>query len=142
MKASYIEICFACVMNYFNLVWSGEEYSYGVIINNVYLFFCTILIAFFPIWVLFFLKKNYEKLPEDEFKEKYDVIYEGSDLNDNKASIWVPVIYCLRRLAMCLACCLLIGYPVFQFATMFASHLVEVMFLGAYHPYDNFYQYK
>lgn len=67
MHAGYIELAFSVTMNFYNLVWTSEEYSYGLIINNMYVIFTTVLIIAFPIWLGVFLSKNYENLGEEEF---------------------------------------------------------------------------
>ena len=112
MNASYIELGFACFMNYYNLVWKGDNYSYGLIINNIYLIFCSLLVLAFPAWLLYFLRKNYEKLEEEEFKGKYENAYKGIDLIANKGATLMPVIYCLRRLLLVFCCCYWVGYPI------------------------------
>lgn len=62
IMGSYLEICFACLINYILFTTEGETYSYGVWINNIYLFAGSILVVAYPVWLYFFLKKNYYNL--------------------------------------------------------------------------------
>ena len=62
INSAYVELAFACIINYMMLSWEGDGSNYGMYINNLYLFFGTFLIIGYPIWLFFFLRKNYYDL--------------------------------------------------------------------------------
>jgi hypothetical protein len=112
IMGSYIEIAFACLINYFMFTTKGDTYNYGVLINNIFLVLSAVILVAYPIWLYVYLKKNYYNLQLREYKDKYENAYEGIQLFDNESAIWVPILYCLRRATLAICCCCLIGYPV------------------------------
>jgi hypothetical protein len=48
-----------------------------MLINNVYLVLSSGLLIAYPIWIYFFLKKNYYNMQFKTFKDKYDKVYDG-----------------------------------------------------------------
>jgi hypothetical protein len=113
IMGSYIEIVFACCINYLMFTTQGDTHNYGVLINNICMVLATILLIVYPFWLYFFLKKNYYSLQFKEYKDKYGNCYENIQLFDNEAAIGVPILYCLRRALLAIICTFLIGYPVF-----------------------------
>ena len=60
---------------------------------------CTIL-AFcvaLPIWITYYLRKNYMILGETSFKKKFEFVYKGIDLDDNKLKVSHFSIFLLKR---------------------------------------------
>ena len=73
IMGSYIEIVFACTINYLLFTTEG---GYGVWINNICLGLSTLLVVAFPFWLYFFLSKNYYDLHhKKEFANKYENVY-------------------------------------------------------------------
>jgi len=97
----------------FNTVNGDGTSSYGVWINNVYLFLSSIIVLAYPVWLYFYLTKYYYYLQYKEFENKYGNAYDNIELYDNESAIWVPILYCLRRFAFAATCCFLHGYPIF-----------------------------
>ena len=62
IMGSYIEIVFACLINFLMFTTQGDVYSYGVLINNIFLVLSTLLVVAYPVWIYFFLNKNYYSL--------------------------------------------------------------------------------
>jgi hypothetical protein len=62
---------------------------------------CFVILAFgFPIWLFIFLKKNYHRLHEDSFQEKYSKGYVGAGdikLRNYPNAIFRPILYLVRR---------------------------------------------
>ena len=56
-------------------------------------------IAILPIWITYFYCKNFEKLDDAEFEEKYGATYEGLR-TDSRAILAYPVIFMMRRFAL------------------------------------------
>jgi hypothetical protein len=110
---SYIEITFACAINWMMFTTQGDTYNYGVLINNVFLCLSSLMLVGYPVWLYFFLKKNYFDLHLPALKVKYENVYENMQLYDNEEAIWLPILYCIRRFVLAMTCCCLIGYPVF-----------------------------
>ena len=77
MMGAYIEIAFACFINWSMFTTKGETYNYGVFINNVYLCFFSVLLVAFPAWLYYFLKKNYFSLQLRTVEEMYGNCYTG-----------------------------------------------------------------
>jgi hypothetical protein len=59
---SYIEIAFGCLINFKMFTTQGDGNNYGVLVNNIFLVLSTLLLVTYPVWVFFFLKKNYYSL--------------------------------------------------------------------------------
>lgn len=74
---SYVEIWFACLINLRMFTTEGDDYSYGVWINNIFLCLALLLIVAYPGWLYFFLKKYYYDLHFKKFSDKYGAAYEG-----------------------------------------------------------------
>lgn len=62
MRGSYIEILFACIINYMMFTTEGEGTNYGVWINNFSLVTASALAVAYPIWLYVYLSKNYYDL--------------------------------------------------------------------------------
>jgi hypothetical protein len=142
IMGSYIEIMFACLINWMMFTTKGDTHNYGVFINNVYLIASSVLLVAFPFWLYFFLKKNYYDLQFKTFSTKYSPIYDKVQLFDNEKAIWVPILYCLRRAALALTCCCLIGHPLFQFMALFSAQTVALVYLGEVKPYESRYEMR
>jgi hypothetical protein len=74
---SYIELWFACLINWMKFTNQGDGANYGMYINNVYLALSSVLLIAFPFWMYLFLKKNYNNLHNKNFAVKYDKVYDG-----------------------------------------------------------------
>ena len=72
---SYIELWFACLINYLMFTTQGDGYNYGVLINNIYMVLSSVLLVAFPGWLFYFLRKNYYYLHFKEFKDQYKNVY-------------------------------------------------------------------
>lgn len=75
IKTGYVEFCFGVIMNLYSIDWSNA----GLSMSNVYMIATGLLIIFYPIWLYFFLRKNYHRLGDDEFSKKYDAGYAHID---------------------------------------------------------------
>jgi hypothetical protein len=93
MTQAYLEISFAVVLQLFDIHWTSN----GLYFNNVCFFLFCGFTLITPIWLIVFLNRNYDKLSEEEMLETYGPCYEGIDLDNNKASIFKPLIFLLRR---------------------------------------------
>jgi hypothetical protein len=47
----------------------GDDYNYGVLINNIYMVLSSVLLVAFPGWLFYFLRKNYMDLHFKEFRD-------------------------------------------------------------------------
>ena len=139
---SYIEICFASLINFLMFTTKGDIHDYGVMFNNIYMVLSSVLLVAFPCWLFCFLRKNYFDLHFREFRDKYETIYLNMQLYDNEYAIWLPIVYCLRRAALAATCCCLIGYPVFQFLSLFATQTICLIYLGHAKPYETRYELR
>lgn len=61
---------------------------------------------------------------------------------DRPAAIWVPILYCLRRAVLAATCCLVLGYPVFQFMILFTSQIIAIVYLGHAKPYETRFELR
>lgn len=75
------------------------------------MFSSCMLLLVYPIWLYFFLKKNYFEFQHKHFADKFSNAYGDIELYDNPSAIWTPIIYCLRRFALAMACVCFNGYP-------------------------------
>jgi hypothetical protein len=62
IKSAYVELCFACFINYLMFTTKGANSDSGVLVNNIYLVFASILVIGYPIW-LYFLQISF---PEEK----------------------------------------------------------------------------
>jgi hypothetical protein len=93
---AYTEILFALAIHSNNIKWT--HYSHYA--PNISLIFFMIVAFGFPIWLFIFLKKNYHRLHEDSFKEKYSKGYVGAGdikLQNYPNVIFRPILYLVRR---------------------------------------------
>jgi len=126
IHSAYVEFSFACVMNFYVIDWASS----GIYMSNTYMLLHALTLLAYPVWLYFFLSKNYHKLGDKEFAEKYGNAY-GKIRHDSPSAIWHPILYVLRRLMLALICVCLIHYPVFQFVGLFTSQIMAVIVLGA-----------
>jgi len=103
-----VEFAFACVMNYYAFEWTTG----GMYMSNIYMFLHTFTLLAYPVWLYFFLRKNYLKLGDETFAEKYENAF-GNIRHDNSSAIWHPILYVVRRLMLALICVCLVDYPIF-----------------------------
>jgi hypothetical protein len=97
---SYMSISFAVLLNTkTSLKWD----SWAMRLNNICLIYFAICLIVYPVWLLFILFKNYDKLDSPDLKKYGDVF---DDINkDNKFSVIIPTFNLVRRL---LLSCLLV----------------------------------
>lgn len=69
----------------------------------------TVLLAGLPFFISIFYCKNFIKLEDEEFREKYGAPYEGLD-TEKRRSIAYSVIFILRRMFFSATCLLLFNY--------------------------------
>jgi len=135
MTSAYIELAFACLINW-TMYTSSSENDIGLWINNIYLCASSLLVVVYPIGLYVFLRINYYELQYKYNKVKFENAYSGIELYDNISAIWVPVLYFLLRAVLAACCVCLTGMPVFQFLTLFTCQIIQITYLGHVHPYD------
>lgn len=70
--SAYIEIGFAVLINLaFPLLWT----SWGMYFSNAWMLTCAAILVLFPIWVIYFLYKNWDDLEEEEMKAQFESCY-------------------------------------------------------------------
>jgi hypothetical protein len=62
MNSAYVELCFACFINFLMFTTKGATSDGGVLVNNIYLIFSAFLCIAYPCWLYYFLNKNYYEL--------------------------------------------------------------------------------
>jgi len=113
VNSCYVELSFACIMNFYTLEWEGGSSVYGMYINNIYMFVSFLIVVGYPIWLYFFLSKHYYEFQFPYFANKYENAYGKIELYDNPSAIWHPILYLLRRLALAAICTCLLSYSTF-----------------------------
>ena len=96
---AYTEILFALAIHSNKVHWTDKS-NYAP--NISWIFFIIVAIGL-PIWLSCFLKKNYSRLSEDSFQEKYSQGYIGVGvikLQNAPYAILRPILYLVRRLVL------------------------------------------
>jgi len=111
--------------------------------SNIYMILHAVALVAYPIWLYCFLTKNYANLADEKLERKYSNAFGNIQLDDNPKAIWQPILYLLRRLALACICVCLINFSIiFQFAGLFASQVVAVIFLGQVRPQESKFSFK
>ena len=98
--------------------------------------FCGILLIAYPFWTLFFLRKNFHKLGEPEFKEKYMLLYE--DLNyTSKSALFYPMIFISRRLIIGFLIMNFTAQSSFEIIGMFQINYIYIIYIGNCSPFKS-----
>jgi hypothetical protein len=71
------------------------------------------VILVYPNWLYFFIGRNYDKLADPDFAEKFENAYENINKEKSPYAIWWHILFLLRRFLMAFICVVLIDYPAF-----------------------------
>jgi hypothetical protein len=96
---AYTEILFALAIHFNKINWK----HYNDYAPNISWIFFTIIALCFPIWLVYFLNKNYLRLHEASFQEKYSQGYIGVGdikLQNYPYAIYRPILYLVRRVIL------------------------------------------
>jgi len=91
---SYLELHLSSTINAANLYWSSNSGDWLASLTTLPVAF---VVNAFPIWLFMFLRRNHERLSEEEFKARFGATYEGL-VTESKTFIGHPLIFILRRM--------------------------------------------
>ena len=94
---AYLEITFAVMLqSTIDLEWS----TYDIYMSNILYVVFAAGAALTPFWLGYFLHTRYPRLGEEYYIETYGTAYEGIDLENNKAAVYAPLVFVVRRLIL------------------------------------------
>jgi len=128
-----LEIAF-CV--YLNLVYG--EFNIKVLgswFNFISSCILGISLALLPIWIIFFYLRNFDRLEDEKFSEKYGATYEGLKANE-KTWIIYPVYFVIRRVLFMVISLLLYHFVMFQLILMILLTLASACYILHIRPFD------
>jgi hypothetical protein len=125
---STLAIC-ACINYYRGLDFRGHTIAW----LSGYVTFVTIIhLVVWPIFVGTFLQLNWYNLQDEDFKEKFGVLYEDLALKRGRKVIIEPVWFCVRRLLLAMVVCLqqhlwlqVLTFIVFLFLTVLFHYYIR-----------------
>ena len=74
--------------------WSFATFMSGIVTSGFII--ALIGICFFPVAIIIFMSKNYDRLEDNVFRKKWDALYQGLHTN-SKAALMYNSVFCVRR---------------------------------------------
>lgn len=93
-------------------------------------------ITFLPIFILFFLRVNHQKLKLEEFNSRYGSLYLSID-RSQKNSIFLNVIFLIRRLGLVITVTFLRNTPSFQMIYLWLTSIATIIYLIKVQPMED-----
>ena len=105
--------------------WTIVDLTIGIIIS--------IFLFSLPGFILCFYAKYYDKLEDDEFKEKFGTAMEGFD--PNYASICYSAFFVFKRFCFIFISLFLFKFPLIQLPILLILTILDIAYIYAYSPY-------
>lgn len=130
---SLLETAFSVYLNI--RFGSTDKQFFGAILAYSTSIFFTLLIITFPIFIVGFYLRNFDRLEDAEFEHKYGAVYEG--LRTDKKSILIYLVYFIvRRVSFMLICFLLYKFVMMQLFLMILSSMIAIVITLHFQPFD------
>ena len=94
------------------------------------------LLCFLPIFIMWFLLKNFNNVDKQDFQLKYNALYLNLSSVD-EINLLFTSLFCSRRMLFALAITFLRKWPVFQIMVLVHSTTVTMCFNAYYQPFVN-----
>lgn len=130
---SLIETAFSVYLNI--RFGSTDKQFFGAIFAYSTSVFFGLLIITFPVFVIGFYLRNFDRLGDEDFEHKYGAVYEG--LRTDKKSILIyPVYFIIRRVSFMAICFLLYNFVVMQLFLVVLSSMIALAIILHVQPFD------
>ena len=113
-----------------------DKSKIGSIISFAIAGILVIMLIVLPFFISIFYMKNFVKLADEEFKEKYGAPYEGLDTS-KRSSIAYSVIFIVRRLCFSVICLALYNKVMIQLPLLVLLTMFNACFLMIYSPFED-----
>ena len=86
----FLDVGISATLNVHTMKWL--ENNPDLVITNIFAILCTIFIAVYPIWLLVFYCKKYDKWSDETFQKKFGSTLEGTKFKSEKSGRWLPMV--------------------------------------------------
>lgn len=111
-----------------------DKTKFGSIINFVIAVMLAIMLILLPFFISIFYMKNFAKLADEDFIEKYGAPYEGLNI-DKRSSIGYSVIFIVRRLCFSAICITLYNNIMIELPLLVLLTILNSCFLMNFSPF-------
>ena len=88
--------------------------DYGSIQSKISAVVILIALIGFNVFAFFFMRKNRDRLSQKTFRSSYGSLYVPGETHKKEATLWYPVLFCLRRLLTGIVIVMLTGSVLIQ----------------------------
>ena len=113
-----------------------EMIEFGSIVNFIIAGILAMMLALLPFFISIFYMKNFAKLADEEFREKYGTPYEGL-MTNKRSSIAYSVIFIVRRLLFSAICITLYNNIMIELPLLVLLTMLNACFLMIYSPFED-----
>ena len=106
---SYLGFAIATLISYQVQTWGSWPDTLNSLSNIAMLSF----LCFLPVFISYFLTKNFGRLENEEFYSKFNALYFNIDVR-HEFNVLFHTVFCIRRMIFALLITLLNPYPAFQ----------------------------
>ena len=130
---SYSIITLCCAINFYALKFD----SYGEAVQSGVTIFFACLLFVVPLWVFFYLRRNWEYVGTDENVRYFGVFYSELRLEAGKQVLWWPMFFIFRRLMVTFIVTVADKIFIVQLMLFTANLLIAVFIVGLWEPFED-----